>query len=110
MENVLTYKGYFGLVKYNPEDELLHGRIEGIVDLVTFEGASVVELKRAFEEAVDDYLLTCEQLGKSPNKPYSGGFNVRLPVELHRQAALLSKQRGISLNQLVIDAVRQHLQ
>ena len=110
MENVLTYKGYFGLVKYNPEDEILHGRIEGIVDLVTFEGTSVAELKEAFEEAVDDYLLTCQQLGKSPDKAYSGGFNVRLPADLHRQAALLSKQRGISLNQLVIEAVRQQVQ
>ena len=44
------------------------GKILGINDLVTFEGTTVQEIKAAFQEAVDDYLLMCEQVGKSRKK------------------------------------------
>ena len=37
-------------------DEVFHGRIEAINDLIINEGTSVKELKKAFHEAVDDYL------------------------------------------------------
>ncbi|KJU84966.1 HicB family protein [Candidatus Magnetobacterium bavaricum] len=43
---------------------MFYGRIEAIDDLVTFEGDSVDDLKTAFHEAVDDYLLLCDEVGK----------------------------------------------
>ena len=105
MDNVLTYKGYFNIVKYCPESEIFFGKVEAIVDLVTYEGETAKEVKAAFEEAVDSYLETCEQVGKNPDKPYTGTFNVRVNTELHRKAAIVSKQRNISLNQLVGEAL-----
>ena len=110
MDNLISHNGYHAIVKYSPEDNVLYGRIEAINDLISFEAESVTELKRAFEEAVDSYLATCRQLGKAPDKSYAGNFNVRLPADLHRQAAILSKQRGVSLNQVVVEAVRQFVQ
>jgi predicted HicB family RNase H-like nuclease len=56
MSDVMTYKGYIGSVRYSEEDEVFHGKIEAINDLIMFEGTSVKELKKAFHEAVDDYL------------------------------------------------------
>lgn len=91
MDNVLTYKGYFSIVKYSPESEIFFGKIEAIMDLVTYEGESAKEVKAAFEEAVDSYLETCQEVGKKPDKPYTGTFNVRVNTELHRKAAILSK-------------------
>lgn len=110
MDNILTYKGYFGIPKYSPEDEVFHGKIEAIVDLVNFEGESVKELKAAFEEAVESYLETCQLVGKSPDKPFTGTFNVRVNPELHRKAAILSKQRNISLNQVMSEALAHYVQ
>ena len=40
---------------------MFHGKILGINDLVNFEGVSVKELKKAFAEAVEDYLVTCSR-------------------------------------------------
>ena len=37
MKNVLEYKDYFTRVEYSVEDRVLHGRIEGIQDLVDFK-------------------------------------------------------------------------
>jgi predicted HicB family RNase H-like nuclease len=103
MENALVYKGYVGSVQYNATDEVFHGNIEAITDLVTFEADSAKQLRPEFEQAVDDYLAMCAAVGKVPSKT----FNVRLGPELHRKAALVSTGRGISLNQLVSQAVSQ---
>ena len=61
MSDMLEYRGYLGSVLYNDEDEILHGRLEFIRDLVTYEGQDAVSLKHAFREAVDDYLSLCEE-------------------------------------------------
>lgn len=51
-------------------------------DLFNFERFSAQELKMAFEEAVEDYLETCKEIGKTPDKTYKGTFNVRVPAIL----------------------------
>lgn len=64
----MTYKGYAARIECNDEDECLVGRIVGINDVVGFHGESVPELRRAFEEAVDDYIATCEKFGGAPQR------------------------------------------
>ena len=66
--NVLTYKTYSARVEFDAEDKILHGRIAGIRDGVTFHASDVDELQRAFREAVDDYVETCAKIGKTPQK------------------------------------------
>ena len=60
MKDFMEYKGYIGSVRFSAEDEVFHGRVQGIRDLVTYEGTDVTSLKRSFYEAVDDYLVTCK--------------------------------------------------
>ena len=60
---MLEYKGYLGSVEYSDEDEVLHGRLEFIRDLVSYEGKDAKGIKAAFQEAVDDYLELCEAEG-----------------------------------------------
>ncbi len=105
MNDLLQYKGYYAAVHFSAADEVFYGKLLGISDLVTFEGVSVKALKEAFEEAVEDYLLTCAELGKDPEKTYKGSFNVRISPELHRKAANLASMRKISLNDLVKQAI-----
>lgn len=105
MNDILEYKGYYASLRFSSEDEVFYGKLLGIDDLVNFEGASVRELKKAFHEAVDDYLETCKKLGKEPNKTYKGTFNVRLTTDLHRQAALYAAMHNVSLNDFVRTAI-----
>lgn len=105
MTNFLKYKDYLGTVNFSTEDEVFFGRIFGINDVVTFEGTSVQEVKDAFQEAVDDYLITCEELQKTPDKSYKGSFNVRVPVNLHKEAAFVAAQKSITLNEFVKAAI-----
>lgn len=66
-----------------------------------FEGTTVKELKKAFHEAVEDYLETCKALNKEPDKTYKGSFNVRITPQLHRQTASISAIRQMTLNEFV---------
>ena len=52
-------------------------------------------------EAVEDYLETCKELGKEPNKTYKGTFNVRITTALHKEAAFFAASHNISLNDFV---------
>ena len=64
MSTMLEYKGYLGSVEYSNEDEVLHGRLDFIRDLVTYEGKDAKGIRAAFREAVDDYLELCEAEGR----------------------------------------------
>jgi predicted HicB family RNase H-like nuclease len=97
---LMEYKGFSGTVETSLEDGVLHGSIQFINDKITYEAETVPELKAEFQAAVDDYLETCEELNRKPNKPFSGTFQVRVPPEMHRQLAILSLKKNKSLNQL----------
>jgi len=105
----MEYKGYFAKIEYNSDDDIFFGMIEGIVDSVSFEGANTNDLKQAFVEAVDDYLVMCERHHKEPQKYYKGSFNVRVSPEIHKRAAMIALSNGISLNQFVERAIENSL-
>ena len=105
MKDMMTYKGYFGSVHYSDEDQIFHGKIEFIRSLVSYEGTDVRNLRRAFEEAVDDYLKLCDDEGKEPETPFKGSFNVRTGTDLHRRAMLFAKSKGTNLNSIITDAL-----
>jgi predicted HicB family RNase H-like nuclease len=105
MNDILQFKGYYAEIHFSADDEVFFGKLLGISDLVSFEGASVSELKKAFHEAVEDYLETCTELGKEPEKTYKGSFNVRISPELHRKAANYASIRKLTLNELVKQAI-----
>ncbi|MHA7129024.1 type II toxin-antitoxin system HicB family antitoxin [Algoriphagus namhaensis] len=109
MKNVLTYKDFIGRVDFSSEDEVFYGKIEGIEDLVTFEASSVSEMKKAFQDAVEDYLELCKDQGKNPFKSYKGSFNVRINPRTHLMAAREASKKGYSLNQWVEKAINEYL-
>jgi len=43
-------------------------KVEGINDLVTFEGANVDELEKAFKYMVDEHIKDCKKEGNSCGK------------------------------------------
>jgi predicted HicB family RNase H-like nuclease len=47
--NVLKYKGYIGSVHYAAEDRVFYGKVEGINDLISFEGSTVDDLEGGFQ-------------------------------------------------------------
>ncbi len=110
MKDVLTYKEFIGSVHFSTDDRVFYGKIEGINDLVTFEGTTVDELESAFKSMVDEHVNDCKKEGKSIEKSYKGSFNVRINPDLHRQATRIANVEGITLNQLVQRAIQRELE
>jgi predicted HicB family RNase H-like nuclease len=109
MNQTLQYRGYDGSVLYSAEDKMLHGRILGIRDMVSYGGTNVRSLEKNFREAVDEYLEFCKAEGKTPNQPFKGSFNVRVPQDLHKRAALYAEENDLKLNAVVQEALQEFL-
>lgn len=109
MTDKIIYKDFIGTVHFSSKDVLFYGKIDGIDDLVTFEGQSVEELKSAFEEAVEDYIQLCEEAGKKPGKSFKGSFNIRIDPQLHSRASKLATLKGKTLNQFIKEAIEKEV-
>ncbi|MBO5019696.1 MAG: type II toxin-antitoxin system HicB family antitoxin [Clostridia bacterium] len=109
MNSNFDYKGYLGSVEADIEGGFLYGKILFINDLVTYEADNLPELKKAFEEAVDDYLEFCEKYNKTPEKTCKGSFNVRISPADHRLAVMHARKRNMSLNQFVEIAIKNEI-
>lgn len=103
--DILKYKGYEGTAELDMSRKVCRGKILFISDLVTYESDSPSSLQSAFEDAVEDYIETCEILCRKPQKPLSGVFNVRIPPSLHREASIRAISDDIPLNQIVVRAL-----
>lgn len=101
----MEYKGYLGTVEYSAEDHCLYGQLAFIRDLVNYEADNVSQLEAEFQHAVDHYLASCYALGREPNAPLKGSFNVRTTPEIHRQAVLAAGDK--SLNAFVTEAIAE---
>lgn len=105
----LKYKGYLGTVEPDIESGILYGKLAFIRDLVTYEAAELKTLEREFRTSVDGYLKDCEELGKTPDTPCKGSFNVRVGHELHMAASLVAGRENISLNDLARRALSEYI-
>jgi predicted HicB family RNase H-like nuclease len=109
MANTVEYKGYIGSIEYSSEDKCFFGKLEMIDDLVTFEAENANELETNFQNAVDEYLQTCQMLGREPQKVYKGVFNVRISPDLHKKIYQEALKAGISLNAYIQQTLSQHV-
>ena len=103
-KNTMKYRGYIAKVEFSVEDKCLHGKIDGIADLVTFEADSASEIEKEFHAAVDDYLAFCAEIGKEPDKHYSGTFNIRIDPSVHRSLEYYATEHNMTLNAVVSEA------
>jgi predicted HicB family RNase H-like nuclease len=104
---MLTYKGYSGHIEFDAEAGLFHGEVLDTRDVITFQGTSVEELTEAFRSSIDDYLEFCQQRGEEPDRPFSGRLMLRLTPTLHRRVYSQAKKEGKSLNQWVVDKLKE---
>lgn len=56
----MEYKGYEGSIEFSEEDGVYFGKVQNVDSLISYEGATPVELLVDFHKAVDDYLTQCE--------------------------------------------------
>lgn len=102
---MMKYKNYLAKIEFDDEAEQFHGEVVNTRDVITFQGRSVQELKKAFKDSVDDYLAFCAERDEEPDKPFSGRFVVRLDPEVHHRAYIAARKAHKSLNAWVASVV-----
>ncbi len=107
MNNTMNYKAYTANIEYSAEDQCFVGHLAGITDIVGFHGESINELRQNFEEAVNDYIETCEKLNKAPQQAYSGNLILQIPPQTHVAIANAAKMSGKSINQWAAETLSQ---
>lgn len=106
----LRYKGYTGSVEFSEEDDCLFGKVQGLHGtLISYEGATIDEIREDFKGAIDEYLESCKDRGIKPAKPYSGRFVVRMTSDLHSRVAAMAETTGTTINEFITRAVTNEL-
>ena len=100
---MMEYKGYIGVVEFDDEAGIFHGELVNTRDVITFQGKSVAEIKKAYRASVDDYLEFCKERGEEPDKPFSGKLVLRMQPALHRALAVEARRGKKSLNSLIVE-------
>lgn len=95
---MIEYKGYIGVVEFDPEIDLFHGTVINTNDVITFYGSSVVELREEMRKSVEDYLEFCREQGREPERPFSGKLSIQTSPELHRRVALEAAHLHVNMN------------
>jgi len=98
MNNILRHAGYSARIEFDAADGIFFGRIADIEDGVTFHADTVADLVTAFREAVEDYRETCKQIGKTPERPFSGKLMLRVDPAVHAKSVVAARLSGVSLN------------
>lgn len=101
----MQYKGYLARIVFDEESNIFHGEVINMRDIVTFQGKSVDELKKAFEESIEDYLNFCAERKEEPDKPFSGRFTIRLSPEQHRKVIIAAEKAGKDLDLWIADVL-----
>ena len=78
-------------------------------DLITYEGQTLDELRKDFEDGIESYLEACKADGVEPAKPYNGKLNLRMSSELHSRVAAIVAATGTTINDFINKAIQNEL-
>ena len=105
--NTMNHKGYTARIEFDARDNIFVGRVLGLHTMVSFHGETVVELRSAFEVAIEEFLRDCKEQGVRPEKPASGKLMLRVPPAVHGAALVAAQAAGKSLNQWATEVLEE---
>jgi len=108
MNNIMMISEHKAVISYDPETEMFRGEFLGLSGGADFYATNVAALKKEGAASLKVYLDICKEKGIEPYKTYSGKFNVRITPELHAEAVSIAAAEGVSLNELVAIAIKEH--
>ena len=104
---MMEIQGYQAIIRYDPDIEMFRGEFIGLNGSADFYAKDVEGLRREGEHSLKVFLDMCREDGVEPRKEYSGKFNLRVPPSLHAKIAARASAEGKSLNQWVVDTLKE---
>src|SRR3989339_253765 len=102
---MLTYNNYTAKITFDEDENIFHGEIINIKDVITFQGSSVEELKNAFVESVNDYHDFCKLRKEKPNTPESGFVSLHIPLETQKKFYEAAKMSGKDFDDWAVEVL-----
>lgn len=109
MKNIMIIDSHKAVIEYDSDIQMFRGEFVGLQGGADFYATDVAGLEREGSASLKVFLRTCKANGIAPYKHYSGKFQARIPPELHERAAAAAAARGVSLNQLLQDALEHEV-
>lgn len=102
----LEYKAYKGTVEYSKADNCLFGKVIGLGNaLITYQGDTIDELRKDFEDGVESYINGCAAEGIEPQRSYGGKLTITVTPEEHSRIAQKARNAGLSVSSFVRKAL-----
>lgn len=109
MLNTMEIEGYRAAIQYDPDIEMFRGEFIGLNGGADFYAKDIDGLRKEGKISLKVFLEMCREDGVEPRKEYSGKFNLRVPANLHAEIATRAAATGKSLNQWLIDLLRENI-
>ncbi len=107
--NIMTIDGHRAVVSYDPDIDMFRGEFLGLAGGADFYASTTAKLRKEGRASLKVYLDMCREKGREPYRHFSGRFNARIDSELHARAVEMAAAKGISLNQLVEEAIQHEV-
>lgn len=104
---MIEYKGYIGVVEFDPEIDSFHGTVINTNDVITFYGASVAELREGMKKSIEEYFQFCQEQRRTPEEPFSGKLTIQTSPELHRRIALEAALHRLNINTYIQEILKK---
>ena len=105
----MNYKGYTGEATLDVESGIYFGMVDGIHDVITFQGSTVSEAAAAFRNSINVYLAMCQRRGEAPDEPPTEVVKLRLQPSLLRRANQAAADSGKTLNGLIAGLLQSEI-
>jgi predicted HicB family RNase H-like nuclease len=105
LTNLLSYKGYFARISFDPSADAFHGRVIGLRDVIDFYGRTPDELRDELRVSVDDYLAWCAEEGTKPEKTWQGKLTLRIGENLRNRITVAAAARDASINAWITEVL-----
>lgn len=109
MMNTMVIDGYKAVIQYDPDIEMFRGEFIGLNGGADFYAKDIDGLRKEGKTSLQVFLEMCREDGVEPRKEYSGKFNLRVPTNLHAEIAVCAAATGKSLNQWLVDLLRENI-
>ncbi|MGA2296582.1 MAG: type II toxin-antitoxin system HicB family antitoxin [FCB group bacterium] len=98
----MKYKNYIAEIEYDEMNEIFHGEVINIRDVITFQGSSISELKKAFKDSIDDYIDFCLARKEKPDTPFSGLLTFHIPLQKQKEIYNKAKTSGKKFDEWIL--------
>ncbi len=104
-DNTMTYKGYTASIEYSNADGCFIGDVLGIRAMISFEGASIEELRQDFHNAIESYLSFCREYDEEPERPGIFDVQLELPGDIYSRITAAAEAAGHSTNDMIVSTL-----